>query len=187
MKMIETDGNSIAIALNEGAPVGNNSFQNTAEIYKNPGTGNYFQLGVGKYLGLRFQVNGNTHFGYFYIHPESASCCPLADFLMMFATYGYETVPNQSITSGAEPTSVKNMIAPEDFIVRINNRNIEITSTVTIERLELIDMTGKTIRVNTPKQLSLNIAGLPRQVYFLTAYNDKTGLPIVVRKVFLGE
>src|SRR5690606_10957790 len=80
--MIETDGNGIAIALNDGAPVGNNSFQNTAKIYEYPGTGYYFQLESNKYLGLRFQVNGNTHFGYFNIEPISASCCPPGSFYL---------------------------------------------------------------------------------------------------------
>jgi hypothetical protein len=185
--MIETDGNGIAIALNDGAPVGNNSFENSVKIYEHPGTGYYFQLSVSKFLGLRFQVNGNTHFGYFNVVPYYGSCCPEANFTLALYTYGYETVPNQSITAGAEPTSVRNILAPEDFIVRVINRNIEVTSTVTINRLELIDITGKILRINSPKQLSLDISGLPRQVYFLTAYNEKSGLPIAVRKLFLGE
>src|SRR5262249_14881950 len=63
--MIETDGSGKAIALNQGAPVGNNSFQNTAKIYESQGTGFYYQIGAVKYLGLRFQVSGITHYGYF--------------------------------------------------------------------------------------------------------------------------
>ena len=103
-------------------------------------------------------------------------------------TYGYETISNQNISAGAQPiTGMDNPLSGDDFEVTIHNGKLEITTSAMIDRLELTDLNGKIIRKNIPQGLSIDIAGLPRQVYFLTVYDNKTAKQITIKKMLLGD
>lgn len=51
-----------------------------------------------KYLGLKYEINGEVHFGWARV---SVSCAPPQPARMLLTGYAYETVPGKSILTGA--------------------------------------------------------------------------------------
>lgn len=96
-------GTQLASALNAGAPIGPAApFSGQLMIRTSMGsTGRWLNV-TNRYLGLKFQINGQTHFGWARLTVRVSSARVLA----ALTGYAYETVPDMPIvagkTSGAE-------------------------------------------------------------------------------------
>lgn len=98
---------NLASALNAGAGIGSN--QNFVQRYPlmgaviySPGGGQYsgrWTQVVNRYLGLKFQINGETHFGWarMSVHLQMNKRVEA-----MLTGYAYETQPNTPIIAGQE-------------------------------------------------------------------------------------
>jgi hypothetical protein len=107
---IDSKGYECAAALPSGVPVGPNAAfaANSAPMwwvrgdYTSPGSVHcpWQDKHRGAYLGLKFVVNGQTHFGWAHVTMGSAGT--------VLNSYAYETVPNQPIHTGqtSGPSSV---------------------------------------------------------------------------------
>ncbi len=96
-----------ASALNAGAPIGSNEkfvkqYPLLGAAINSPGGGQYsgrWLHVVNRYLGLQFQINGETHFGWARMTVRIRLNHPLQALL---TGYAYETQPNTPILAGQE-------------------------------------------------------------------------------------
>jgi hypothetical protein len=92
-----------ASALKRGSAVGPYQYfpgQTMAEVTHTGGGGTYYAgswLNVkNRYLGLRFKIEGKTHFGWARLNVQATSSSIIAT----LTGYAYETIPNKSIHAG---------------------------------------------------------------------------------------
>jgi hypothetical protein len=100
--MVDSKGNQCAAALPAGVPVGPKAAfaPNSAPMwwirgdYTSPGSAHcpWQDKHRGAYLGLKFMVNGLTHFGWAHVTMGNSGT--------VLNGYAYETVPNQPIHTG---------------------------------------------------------------------------------------
>jgi len=100
-----------AAALRKNAPIGSNSaFKQASYLYmayvgRNLGhlSGHGPWIGNKRaYLGLKFKIDGKTHYGWARLHVLARLTSPVTARLIMatLTGYAYETIPNKAIIAG---------------------------------------------------------------------------------------
>ncbi len=119
-----------------------------------------------KYLGLRFQIGSNMHYGWIRMD-VTANCDSI-----IIKDYAFNSVPNQGILAGQIVTSVNENAV--DFSVHTYNGNLFINRNINeLEQLQMLSLDGKLIFV---KQLNtsfetISIADLPKGIYLVQIGN----------------
>jgi len=93
--------------VNSGAQWGHESIHETTSTYGNmafdtswgTGTGGSFLGTSGKYLGVRFDISGNTHYGWIQVNVPGGTFPTSAT----ITGYAYEDIADKQITAGAIP------------------------------------------------------------------------------------
>jgi len=117
---VDTLGNSVSGSpLAFGAPVAPSINTSSAFFVLNQAkvngsgikdiSGNYVD-GVDAYMGLSFQISGQTHFGWVLLNPSFSYSSPTGSAEMVLEDWAYETNPNTSLLAGdigaPEPSSL---------------------------------------------------------------------------------
>jgi hypothetical protein len=101
---------SLAVALNPGGKIGSSNFRTPtvggymAQIFLGNSSrcgrkcywGYWFNV-TDKYLGLRFGINGTTHYGWARLKVQETNS---HDLVAILTGYAYETIPNKPIIAG---------------------------------------------------------------------------------------
>lgn len=108
-------GTRIASALNPGARVGPaRPFSGQLMASTNMGTNGQWLNVTDRYLGLKFQINGQTHFGWARLNVQVKS----AHVGAVLTGYAYETVPNSPIVAGKTADGAEGTTANPDSVMR---------------------------------------------------------------------
>ena len=95
-----------------------------------------------KYLGLEFQILGQTHYGWARVTLQGVNCVTVEE-------YAYETMPNVAILAGDKglSTSIADLNLIEDITVFASNDvlNVNVPAEVVGYNIKLVDMLGRTI------------------------------------------
>lgn len=135
---IETDGSGKVMALSPSAPVGNNSWQDSAVIYSTDLGIYYFPQGSNRFAGLRVLKNGN----YYNAYLELAVSGNTASFTCFLIKHGCETTPDWPILANSN-SSIANLNTLENnFKLSLENEcicfNLDAPATVS-----LFDINGR--------------------------------------------
>lgn len=117
---VETGVNGTAIGLNTGAPVGTNSWQDSATIYFSSGT-YYFPLNTFASLGLKLVKGGQTYYGYLEMEVNGTSTV----FTVSTFNMGYDNVPGEIIDAGAAATGIAEVI-PDNIKWNVVNETLKV-------------------------------------------------------------
>lgn len=158
-------------ALNDGDPI--SSLQTTWFDSPAVGTLNYVSCYSGgggsnwcgvtdKYLGLRFKIGINTHYGWAKLDVSfSADSYTLKG-------YAYNTTPDEAIEAGQESLSIDSFELSNSKVVAFDN-NISLSNLPETTKYRLLSITGKTILEGTISDSN----------YVIEAKNISTGIYIV--------
>lgn len=117
-----------------------------------------------KYLGLEFQISGQTHYGWARVTIQGVNCVVIEE-------YAYETTPNLAILAGDKGLSTSiadlNLITDVTVYAANNVLNLNVPDEVVGYNVKLVDMLGRTavseVISNTTSQI--NVGNLSKGVY----------------------
>lgn len=119
-----------------------------------------------KYLGLEFQILGQTHYGWARVTVQGVNCVTVEE-------YAYETMPNVAILAGDKglSTSIADLNLIEDITVFAANDvlNVNVPAEVVGYNIKLVDVLGRTIVNETIANSShrIDVSKLKTGVYIV--------------------
>lgn len=169
---VETGGDGKAIGLNTGAPVGNNSWEDSATIYDFGSGVYYFPLNTFASLGFKLFKNAQTYYGYMHMEISgSGSINSVSTF-----SVGYETTPAQGITAGAQPNPVIEVGTLKTVEWAFTNTDLQITTSgISNSELSIYSYDGKMVlqrKLNT-EVAQIDLQALPAGTYLFAVVNEK--------------
>jgi hypothetical protein len=160
-----------ALALNSGTAINSttNWIADTCTMaYRVNGASPYNEQWNGvtdKYLGLKFLVGGNTHYGW-----ARLDC--LGD-TWTLKDYAYESTANTAINAGAMPVASVNDVNLESSIHFINQPNnsivVRINTTLTNGEIKVVSMSGQIVSsMNITSDVeTIDMSGLSAGIYMI--------------------
>lgn len=140
-----------------------------------------FSVGTTSYMGFRFKLGSNTHYGWAKVVITGNST---TGYTVTFQQIAYESTPNTSIGAGQLPSGLNTInttnlsIYPNPATNLININGSENSTKIVITNI----LGEKTMEFNSPIS-SINIESLKPGVYFLTLFNgDKTSTTKLIKK-----
>ncbi len=135
-----------------------------------------FPLNVDKYLGVKFLIGTNTHYGWIRVYVTGTA----NNYTVTYKDYAYESLANVSILAGENPTGINETILSNDngFKFYNNQNQVKIVSEEannTINTVELLNINGqliKTINANNSKSVNVDIDNISKGVYFIMILTD---------------
>ncbi len=135
-----------------------------------------------KFIGAKFQANGNTHYGWVQL-----SVTPGADSLIIHG-YGYNQTPNATINAGegGDLSQLEN-VSLEDkvtFFNTLNNAKVNVTPDLIGGEINLVNMTGQIITTTkiTDIETVINYDGIETGIFTLNV-NFQSGT--INKKVYI--
>lgn len=126
-----------------------------------------------KYLGVRFDIAGNTHYGWIRLDVDANANYVVKDF-------AYEATPNKGIKAGAGQLSVKsNDFESFSFYPNPVKDKLMLEAKSPITAIAIYDLLGKEVISKTPGQTDyqMNASQLPPGTYFMKiTINGKNNL-----------
>mgnify|MGYP003952919333 CR=1 FL=1 len=141
-----------------------------------------YQPGSDGYIGVKFDIGGNIHYGWIRVNPttDGTSC--------MVLDYAYESTPNTGIIAGDYGGSglVGVQKTSADFQIRTLNKSIQVISSCEFNNAELniTSILGKHIlwkELNSNNEI-VSIDGLSSGIYLVTIFSDERKL---TRRVYV--
>ncbi|WP_370895978.1 T9SS type A sorting domain-containing protein [Chryseobacterium gossypii] len=131
-------------------------------------------LGLGdRYIGVKFPLNGNIHYGWILVNFEDS----LPYRRLVIKSYAYNTIPNASILAGQTNTLGVDTISSnraESFIYP-NPAKYEIIVPEHTSEITVLDITGKAVlQKKVPSDRKVNVRRLEKGSY-LVRLTDKNG------------
>ena len=121
-----------------------------------------------KYLGIEFDINGNTHYGWVRLNVKDAK--------FTLKDYAYESTPNTAITAGDQGNLSSDHYFKNNLEVFSNNNQLFIKA-IDQEKLNysLFSINGQKVLEGEllNQQNSLDISNLSSGVYLVNIVNDK--------------
>lgn len=117
-----------------------------------------------QYLGLRFQIAGETHYGWARIAPLNGTTTNWA-----IRDYAYNTTPGESINAGQTTLSLDDNALNENVSITAFNKTISVSNLNNPASYQVFDILGKQIMSGTIENSDQNIS----------ANNTTTGIYIV--------
>lgn len=163
----------VASALNAGAPINNaagawNGTMNGGMITLAWGTSyGYWQGVTDKYLGLRFQVSGNTHYGWARLDVAAGGTSAI------IKDFAYQATPDSTILAGDTVTIGVSEIASNNAAIKLRNNELSINAKANYDVL-VIDLTGRIVYEGIINKGSNRISLLtqPSGVYIVRLINE---------------
>ncbi len=100
-------------------------------------SGSQFCSGADGYVGVHFDVGGNTHYGWVRIQVAATGAT------IIIKDYAYNSVPGQAINAGQTLSIEDNQLS--DINITALNKTIAISNLTNNAEYNLIDMTGKSV------------------------------------------
>jgi len=175
-------------ALNSGDPI--SSGQTTWFNSSNLGTLNYISCynGAGesnwcgvtdKYLGLRFQITGNTHYGWARLDVSlSGDSYTLKD-------YAYNTTPDEALNAGQQTLSIENHELSSIKVVAFD-KNINLSNLPETTNYRVLSITGKTVLegIITDNNYVIEARGIATGIYIIEL-TDVNSNKVLKKKIVL--
>lgn len=160
----------------------NGGYLTMAWIYTTGGSyGNWFGASD-KYLGLRFSVGGNTHYGWCRLTID-ATCT-----LMTVKDYAYDDSPNTGIAAGDDGTvGINDPFLPETIdifaynkVLTVDLKDVELNQA----QLSLVSVNGQQV-LNSPLnnvRSEFSLATLKRGIYLATIRSEEG---VLTRRIYI--
>ena len=172
------NGWDVAAGLSLNDPIGSTGNfigQGDCEVTGWGGT-TTFPLNVDKYLGVKFLISGNVHYGWIRVYVTGTA----DNYTVTYKDYAYENTPNTTILAGNKATGINETILANDngFKFYNNQNQVKIVSEEannTINTVELLNINGqliKTINANNSKSVNVDIDNISKGVYFIMILTD---------------
>ncbi len=150
-------------AISSGA----GSFRSFGSLCAGPGyLGSQF-CGAGEaYLGIEFDISGNTHYGWVRVDVLDSS-----NFIVM--DYAYESTPNQAIAAGDSTLGVADNNF-QGFKYYVANDQLNLSANTPMQKVVLHNMVGQQVvsqELNTIHE-TVELSGLPSGIYIATISID---------------
>lgn len=94
---VEAASDGKAMGLSQNAPIGNNSWRDTALLVGFDQNLYYFPLGATAFIGVKLNKNNQTYYGYITMNISGSGSLNIASVY----NYAYEDVPNRPIFAGS--------------------------------------------------------------------------------------
>lgn len=130
-----------------------------------------FAVGTTAYMGFRFKIGSNTHYGWAEVQIAGDAA---TGFTANFQKIAYETTPNTPIAAGQETLGL-NTLSPTSLSIYPNPATnlININGSEHPTKIVISNILGeKVIEINSPTN-SINIESLKQGIYFITLFNGK--------------
>lgn len=140
-----------------------------------------FSVGTISYMGFRFKIGTNTHYGWAKVLITGNST---TGYTATFQQIAYESTPNTPIGAGQLSSGLNSINTTKLSIYPNPATNlININGSENLTKLVIVNILGeKTMELNSPIN-SINIESLKPGVYFLTIFSgDKTSTTKLIKK-----
>lgn len=162
----------------EGAASGVVGTMNYVSCYNGIGSSNWCGV-VDKYLGLRFKIGANTHYGWARLDVDAAGMnWTLKD-------YAYNTTPDEAINAGQTTLSIDDFERNNTRIVALN-KSIGLYNLPQSSEYRIIDITGKSVLNGNLEADShvIEAKSLSSGVY-IVELNDVNSKAVIRKKIVL--
>lgn len=145
-----------------------------------------FPLNVDKYLGVKFLIGTNTHYGWIRVYVTGTA----DNYVVTYKDYAYENAPNTTILAGNKPTGINETILNTNSFKFYNNQNsVKIVSEQAGNNINSVELFNsnmqliKTINANNSNNATIDIDNLSKGVYFvlILTENKKNIIHKIVR------
>jgi len=131
-------------------------------------TGNFLGTGDG-YIGLKFMIGTNTHYGWVRVNLAADALS------MLVKDYGYDATPNTQILAGAQPTAVvENSINTVQIFSNANGINVNMNNATVEGTILITDVLGHevaNVAVSSSSQV-VSMDNATAGIYFVTVYQN---------------
>lgn len=141
-----------------------------------------FAIGTTSYMGFRFKIGANTHYGWAKVIITGSAAI---GFTATFQQIAYESTPNTPIAAGKTSTAGLNDISQTSLSVYPNPATdvVNLIGCENASKIVISNVLGQREIEVSSKTNSINIESLRPGVYFLTVFNgDKTSTKKLIKK-----
>lgn len=140
-----------------------------------------FSLGTTSYMGFRFKLGSNTHYGWAKVVITGNST---TGYTATFQQIAYETTPNTPIGAGQIPSGLNSINSTNLSIYPNPATNIiNINGSENATKIVITNILGEKAMEFNSAISSINIESLKSGIYFLTLYSgDKTSTTKLIKK-----
>lgn len=131
-------------------------------------TGNFLGTGDG-YVGLKFMIGANTHYGWVRVNVAADATS------ILVKDYGYDATPNTAINAGAMPSAVsENTMNSVQIYSNANGINVNMNNANVEGTIVVMDVLGKEV-ANVAVSASSQVVSMDNAtagIYFVTVYQN---------------